>query len=122
MGSGEGLLSQSECLFCKIVAGEIPSEKVLESDSTLAFRDINPGAPTHVLVIPKRHVSSAHDLTLSDGDELADLFDVIAKVAEQEGVADGYRVVTNVGAKAGQSVFHLHLHVLGGRPLQWPPG
>ena len=123
MGSEEEPLSQQDdCLFCKIVAGEIPSDKVLESDSAYAFRDINPGAPTHVLVIPKRHVPSVHDLTTSDGDELADLFDVISKVADQEGVADGYRVVTNVGAKAGQSVFHLHLHVLGGRPLQWPPG
>lgn len=122
MGSGEEHLSQSDCLFCKIVAGDIPSEKVLESDNALAFRDINPGAPTHVLVIPKRHVASVHDLTLSDGDEVAELFDVVAQVAEQEGVADGYRVVTNVGAKAGQSVYHLHLHVLGGRPLEWPPG
>jgi histidine triad (HIT) family protein len=104
------------------VAGEIPSEKVLESEGAFAFRDINPGAPTHVLVIPKRHVASVHDLTLGDGDEVAELFDVVAKVAEQEGIADGYRVVTNVGAKAGQSVFHLHLHVLGGRPLEWPPG
>lgn len=112
----------ADCLFCKIVAGGIPSEKVLESDSALAFRDINPGAPTHVLVVPKRHVASTHDLSLADGDELADLFDVIGKVAEQEGIADGYRVVTNVGAKAGQSVFHLHLHVLGGRSLGWPPG
>lgn len=115
-------MSGSDCLFCKIVAGEIPSETVLESDSALAFRDINPGAPTHVLVIPKRHVASAHELTVADGDEVAGLFDMIGQVAEQEGIADGYRVVTNVGAKAGQSVFHLHLHVLGGRPLEWPPG
>lgn len=115
-------MSQSDCLFCKIVAGEIPSEKVLDSDGAFAFRDINPGAPTHVLVIPKRHVASIHDLQQADADELADVFDVIRKVAEQEGVADAYRVVTNVGAKAGQSVWHLHFHVLGGRPLTWPPG
>jgi histidine triad (HIT) family protein len=95
---------------------------VLETDTALAFRDINPGAPTHVLVIPKRHVASIHDLGANDGDELAEVFEVVRQVAEQEGVADGYRVVTNVGASAGQSVFHLHFHVLGGRPLEWPPG
>lgn len=111
-----------DCLFCKIVAGEIPSDKVLETDSALAFRDINPGAPTHVLVIPKRHVASIHELGANDGDELAGVFDVVRQVAEQEGVSDGYRVVTNVGATAGQSVFHLHFHVLGGRPMEWPPG
>jgi histidine triad (HIT) family protein len=122
MGYEEGPLSQPDCLFCKILAGEIPSDKVVENDSAYAFRDINPGAPTHVLVIPRRHVASVHDLTTGDGDELAQVFEVVRAVAEQEGVADGYRVVTNVGAKAGQSVFHLHFHVLGGRPLEWPPG
>jgi histidine triad (HIT) family protein len=116
------LSQQADCLFCKIVAGEIPSDKVLETDDVLAFRDINPGAPTHVLVIPKRHVASVHELERSDAEEVASLFDAIKQVAEQEGVRDGYRVVTNVGADAGQSVFHLHLHVLGGRPLSWPPG
>ena len=115
-------MSGSECLFCKIVAGEIPSDKVVETDTALAFRDINPGAPTHILVIPKRHVASVHELGSGDGDELADVFGVVQEVAEREGIADGYRVVTNVGAKAGQSVFHLHFHVLGGRPLEWPPG
>jgi histidine triad (HIT) family protein len=110
------------CLFCKIVAGEIPSDKVLETSDALAFRDINPAAPTHVLVIPKRHVASVHELTTADGDELAGVFDVVRRVAEQEGVAEGYRVVTNRGEKAGQSVFHLHFHVLGGRLLEWPPG
>ncbi|MEA2517812.1 MAG: histidine triad family protein [Actinomycetota bacterium] len=123
MGSEEAALSQqADCLFCKIVAGEVPSDKVLETDDVLAFRDINPGAPTHVLVIPKRHVASVHELEHSDAEEVASLFDAIKQVAEQEGVAHGYRVVTNVGADAGQSVFHLHLHVLGGRPLSWPPG
>ena len=112
----------SDCLFCKIVGGEIPSEKVVETSDALAFRDINPAAPTHVLVIPKRHVASVHELTTGDGEELAGIFDVVRRVAEQEGVAEGYRVVTNRGAKAGQSVFHLHFHVLGGRPLEWPPG
>lgn len=112
--------TQPDCLFCKVVAGEIPSDKVLETDTALAFRDIDPGAPTHVLVIPKHHVASVHDLDA--GDELTDVFEVVRRVAEQEGVADGYRVVTNVGAKAGQSVFHLHFHVLGGRSMEWPPG
>ncbi|MEA2451666.1 MAG: histidine triad family protein [Actinomycetota bacterium] len=112
----------SDCLFCKIVEGDIPSDKVLETSAALAFRDINPGAPTHVLVIPKRHVASIHDLETTDADELAAVFEAIRQVAELEGVADGYRVVTNVGATAGQSVFHLHFHVLGGRPLEWPPG
>ena len=126
MGSEEERLSQSEehpdCLFCKIVAGEIPSEKVLETDGALAFRDINPGAPTHVLVIPKVHVASAHELTRDHDGLLGEVFEAIGKVALQEGVAEGYRVVTNNGAPAGQSVFHVHFHVLGGRPLEWPPG
>lgn len=115
-------MSESDCLFCKIVAGEVPSEKVIETDAALAFRDINPGAPTHVLVIPKRHVSSAHEVEVSDASELAELFEVMQEVADQEGVAEGYRIVTNIGAAAGQSVFHLHFHVLGGRSLGWPPG
>ncbi len=114
--------ASADCLFCKIVAGEIPSEKVIETDGVLAFRDINPGAPTHVLVIPKSHVPSAHELTRAHDGLLGEVFEVIAEVAAQEGVADGYRVVTNNGAPAGQSVFHLHFHVLGGRPLEWPPG
>jgi histidine triad (HIT) family protein len=115
-------LSQSEdCIFCKIVAGEIPSDKVMDTDLSYAFRDINPAAPTHVLVIPKRHVASIHEVTTDDNDEMGDLFDVVRRVAEQEGVSDGYRVVANVGANAGQSVFHLHLHVMGGRIMEWPP-
>lgn len=123
MGSEEELLSQSDdCLFCKIVAGEIPSEKVTETDGVFAFRDINPGAPTHVLVIPKDHIASAHEMTRVHAGLLGEVFEVIAEVATQEGVGDGYRVVTNNGAKAGQSVFHVHFHVLGGRPLEWPPG
>ena len=117
MGSEEGRLSQSECIFCKIVAGELPSDKVHETEASLAFRDISPAAPTHVLVIPKRHVASAHELDSADAEGLADLFEVTRTVAEQEGVADAYRVVTNIGATAGQSVFHLHFHVLGGRPM-----
>ena len=120
--SDERADGSADCLFCKIVAGEIPSEKVLETDAVLAFRDINPGAPTHVLVIPKAHVPSAHELTRDHAGLLAEIFEVSTRVADQEGVAEGYRVVTNVGAKAGQSVFHIHFHVLGGRPFEWPPG
>jgi histidine triad (HIT) family protein len=112
-----------DCLFCKIVAGDIPATKVLETDGSLAFRDLNPQAPTHVLVIPKEHVTHAGVLTGAHGALLGDLFETAAKVAEQEGVADaGYRLVFNVGEDSGNSVPHLHLHVLGGRRMTWPPG
>lgn len=113
----------SDCLFCKIVAGEIPSEKVLETDRVLAFRDIQPQAPTHVLVIPKEHVTNAADLTTDHAALLADVFTAANDVAAQEGVAEsGYRLVFNVGDDALNSVPHLHLHVVGGRRLGWPPG
>ena len=112
-----------DCLFCKIVAGDIPAELVFESDSALAFRDINPQAPTHVLIIPKRHIATIN--SLGEGDEAAvgDLFRIAAKIAAEEGIADdGYRVVMNCNAAAGQTVFHIHLHLLGGRSMVWPPG
>ena len=112
----------TDCLFCKIAAKELPADVLHESDSVLAFRDINPGAPTHVLVIPKEHVSSASDLSASHADLLAEIFVVIKDLAEREGVADGHRIVTNVGVGAGQTVLHLHFHLLGGRSLAWPPG
>ena len=112
-----------DCLFCKIVAGDIPATKVLETDGSLAFRDLNPQAPTHVLVIPKEHVTHAGELTSAHGALLGDLFETAAKVAEQEGVAEaGYRLVFNVGEDSGNSVPHLHLHVVGGRRMSWPPG
>ena len=111
-----------DCLFCRIVAGEIPSDRVHEDDDVIAFRDMAPRAPTHVLVIPRRHIPDVHALTVADGDLLAHLFDVIRKVAEAAGLENGYRVVTNVGPESGQTVFHLHLHLLGGRPMAWPPG
>ncbi|MBA2263908.1 MAG: histidine triad nucleotide-binding protein [Chloroflexi bacterium] len=111
-----------DCLFCKIVAGEIPSDQVHADDEVIAFRDIAPRAPTHVLVIPRRHIPDAHALTDADGDLLAKLFGVARKVADDAGLSEGYRVVTNVGSDAGQTVFHLHLHLLGGRPMAWPPG
>jgi histidine triad (HIT) family protein len=113
----------TECLFCRIVRGEIPAQKVDETDRALAFRDIHPQAPTHVLLIPKQHVAdSAADLGAADGDLLAEMFALAARVARLEGLDGGWRLVTNVGEEAGQSVFHLHLHLLGGRPMRWPPG
>jgi len=111
-----------DCLFCRIVAGEIPSDRVYEDDEVLAFRDIAPRAPTHVLVIPRRHVADAHALTDADGPLLAQLFGAVRRIADDAGLSNGYRVVTNVGPEAGQSVFHLHLHLLGGRTMSWPPG
>ncbi len=111
-----------DCLFCRIVAGEVPSDRVHEDDDVIAFRDIAPKAPTHVLVIPRRHIPDAHALTESDGDLLAKLFTAVRQVANAAGLKNGYRVVTNVGPESGQTVFHLHLHLLGGRPMTWPPG
>lgn len=110
-----------DCLFCKIAAGEIPSDVVLEDEQVIVFRDINPRAPTHVLAIPRRHVASAADLTDDDGELLASLFGALRRVAGEAGLR-GYRIVTNVGPESGQSVFHLHFHLLGGRPMSWPPG
>jgi histidine triad (HIT) family protein len=111
-----------DCLFCKIVAGEIDADIAGETGHSLAFRDIEPQAPTHVLVIPRRHVPNLSALAAHDA-ELADLVRLAGATAEQEGVADGgYRLVANTGADAHQSVFHAHLHVLGGRRMGWPPG
>lgn len=109
------------CLFCKIAAGEIPSTQVLADDEVVVFRDINPRAPTHLLAIPRRHLPSAADLAETDGDILARLFSALRRAAADEGV-HGYRIVTNVGPESGQSVFHLHFHLLGGRLMSWPPG
>ena len=113
----------ADCLFCKIVAGDIPSKTVLVTERSFAFRDLNPQAPTHVLVVPKEHVAHAGDLTGAHADLLGDLFETAATVAGMEGVAEGgYRLVLNVGDDAGNTVPHLHLHLLGGRRLGWPPG
>ena len=112
----------ADCLFCKIAAKEIDSDIVFESANVIAFRDVNPAGPSHVLVIPKEHIGSAHDLTRAHGEVLGEVFESIVAVADSEGVNEGYRVVTNVGPDAGQSVFHLHFHVIGGRQLSWPPG
>jgi histidine triad (HIT) family protein len=111
----------SDCLFCKIVAGEIPANVVRENEYYLAFRDINPQAPTHVLAIPRRHVATLNEA--DDAELLGGLVLFARDVAADEGLAeDGYRVVVNTNAGAGQTVFHIHAHVLGGRPLRWPPG
>lgn len=110
----------SDCLFCRIVQGEIPATIVAESDDALAFRDIDPRAPVHVLVIPRTHVASMTD---ADPATLAAVLELAAQVARQEGVTgSGYRVVINTGEHAGQTVHHLHAHVLGGRDMAWPPG
>lgn len=112
----------ADCLFCGIVAGEVDATVVAESDAALAFRDINPAAPTHVLVIPKRHVASVAEMGSGDADLLGSVFEMIRQVASDAGIEGGFRVVTNVGADAGQSVHHLHFHVIGGRGMSWPPG
>lgn len=106
-----------DCLFCKIIAGEIPSNKVYEDDQILAFRDIAPQAPTHILVIPKAHIGSVAEVTKDNADVVAHIFTVIPQIAEKEGLAGGYRVVSNCGADAGQTVHHLHFHILGGKTL-----
>lgn len=111
------------CLFCKIVAREIPSDIVLETDQLIAFRDVHPMAPTHALIIPKKHLTSLHDAGAGDEALLGKLMLAAREVAETLGLgASGYRIVVNTGADGGQSVFHLHVHVLGGRPMAWPPG
>ena len=113
----------SDCLFCKIVAGEIPAKVVAESDTALAFYDIRPQAPVHVLVIPKRHFDSVNDVTESDRGVFDDLTALAREVATAEDVRDsGYRLVYNIGEEGGQTVAHLHVHVLGGRQMRWPPG
>jgi histidine triad (HIT) family protein len=116
-------LSPTDCLFCRLVAGEIQATVVRSDERTLAFRDINPQAPIHVLVVPREHVSSLDEVRDDQGDLLGALFLAARDVARQEGLAeDGYRTVLNVGADGGQTVPHVHVHVLGGRPMRWPPG
>jgi len=113
----------ADCLFCKIINGEIPSTKVFENDKVLAFRDIDPQAPQHIIVIPKTHIASANEINAENSAIIGYIFEVIAKIAQQEGFAEqGYRVVNNCGEDGGQTVGHIHYHVLAGRNLQWPPG
>jgi histidine triad (HIT) family protein len=111
------------CLFCRIVAGEIPSTRVAEDALAIAIRDIAPRAPTHILVMPREHIASAADLTEADAALVGRIFAMAADIARSEGIAEGgYRIVTNVGTWGGQTVDHLHFHLMGGRPFAWPPG
>lgn len=111
------------CLFCRIIAGEIPSSKVYEDDEVFAFNDINPQAPLHVLIVPKRHIATTNDLTPGDDSIVGTLVRRAAAIAGEKGYAErGYRTVINCNAEAGQTVFHIHLHLLAGRRLTWPPG
>lgn len=111
-----------DCLFCKIVAGEIPTEKLYEDDDVIAFRDISPQAPHHFLVIPKKHIVGPSDVQPGDDQLIGKIMRVGAQLAEENDIGDGFRVVFNNGAKAGQTVFHIHMHILGGRSMNWPPG
>ena len=113
----------SNCIFCKIASGEIPSDVVYQDEHVVGFRDLNPQAPTHVLVVPRRHIATLNDLTEADAEVVARMCLAAKAIAAADGIAErGYRTVFNCNAEAGQSVFHLHLHVLGGRVMEWPPG
>jgi histidine triad (HIT) family protein len=112
-----------DCLFCKIVAGEIPAKLTYEDDTVVAFEDINPQAPTHTLLIPRKHIATTLDLTPEDEEVVGHLCTVAAKLAREKGIAEGgYRLVFNTNRDAGQEVYHIHLHLLGGRKMSWPPG
>jgi len=120
--SGNSTMTDPDCLFCRIIRGEIPCRKVHEDDHVLAFEDIHPQAPTHVLVIPKRHFAGLKEAEAADAEIIGRCHLAAAQIARQRKIEQGYRTVLNVGPGAGQSVFHLHVHLLGGRPLMWPPG
>lgn len=111
-----------DCIFCKIANGEIPATKVYEDETVIAFNDLEPQAPTHILVIPKAHITSAADISSENSEAVAHIFEVIAKLSEDMNMADGFRVVTNCGDSAGQSVKHLHFHLMSGRQFTWPAG
>jgi histidine triad (HIT) family protein len=111
-----------DCLFCKIVQGKIPSKKVHEDEHTFAFEDIDPKAPTHVLIVPKKHLTGLKEATGADAEIIGRCHLTASKIAKDRKIEDGYRTVLNVGPKSGQSVFHLHVHLIGGRDLRWPPG
>ncbi|HEX3320336.1 MAG TPA: histidine triad nucleotide-binding protein [Terriglobales bacterium] len=110
------------CLFCRIIRGELPSKKIYEDADSYALEDIRPQAPTHVLIIPKKHIRGLKEAQTEDAEVLGHLQLVAAQIARERGIEDGYRTILNVGPGAGQSVFHLHLHLIGGRPMKWPPG
>lgn len=111
-----------DCVFCNIANGEIPSKKAYEDDRVLAFYDLDPQAPVHILIIPKEHISSVSEITPENSSIVAHIFEVAAKLAKDNELSEGYRIVTNVGKDGGQSVPHLHFHLLGGRSMKWPPG
>ena len=113
----------NECLFCKMVSGVIPCDKVYENEYLLAFRDINPKAPTHILIIPKKHITTLNEINENDQDLLGELLLTAKKIAKDEGIdTSGYRTVINCNSDGGQTVFHIHMHLLGGRQMAWPPG
>jgi histidine triad (HIT) family protein len=112
----------NDCLFCRIIRGEIPSKKVYEDDFVYAFEDIDPKAPTHILIVPKTHIRGVKEATEADAEIIGRCHLAAAQIARERNIENGYRTVSNVGPGAGQSVFHLHVHLLGGRPLSWPPG
>lgn len=111
-----------DCVFCKIANGEIPSKKAYEDDKVLAFYDLDPQAPVHILIIPKEHIQSVEEITSQNSAIVAHIFEVAAKLAKENNLTNGFRVVSNVGKDGGQSVPHLHFHLLGGRSMEWPPG
>jgi len=111
-----------DCLFCKMISGQIPTKKAYEDEKVFAFQDINPQAPTHILIVPKKHISGLQEATTGDAETIGYLHIVAAQIARDRNIESGYRTVFNVGPGAGQSVFHIHLHLLGGRTLKWPPG
>ena len=112
----------SDCIFCRIAAGEIPSDIVHQDDDVVAFRDLSPQAPVHLLIIPRKHIASINEAGDDDSAILGRLLTTARRLAADHGVSEGYRLVNNCGASAGQSVFHIHVHQLGGRPMNWPPG
>ncbi len=112
----------ADCLFCKIIQGKIPSKKVYEDERVYVFEDINPQAPTHVLIVPREHIAGLKEAGAKDAELIGYMNLVAAKIGRERGIEDGYRTVLNVGPRSGQSVFHIHLHLLGGRDLRWPPG
>jgi histidine triad (HIT) family protein len=112
----------ADCLFCRIIRGEVPCKKVYEDELTFAFEDLNPQGPTHVLVIPKQHIAGLKEAKSKDAEIVGLCHLAAAHIARERAIEDGYRTVLNVGQRAGQSVFHLHVHLIGGRTLQWPPG
>ncbi len=112
----------NDCLFCRIIRGEIPTRKVYEDEHTFAFEDLHPQAPTHVLVVPKQHIRGLKEGSEADAEVIGRCHLAAAAIARQRNIEDGYRTVVNVGPQAGQSIFHLHVHLLGGRSLRWPPG